>query len=274
VQDIRPLEARRYWWMRVEKLSDTKYALHDGMWSWRGNSAEAHDLQPVIWERKEDGDYITIRNCPNDGYSVTRYNFLARYLPRGLAFHFINDGKHYVKDEKGVDHYLPKFKCKWSYDASGVQYFEMLEDNKLVFKQTEHGFERMNGLQPMKTKRIDKELTKRYDLKLADMFSWMQAVLPVLGNTLENYEVRNRYCKALNEHAGFWYWTRYMNSIEVREILDDPEHDKRMPFAVMCAWESGMFDQTSYLFNPTKEGYSKLKQLIRKIGDMYTVELR
>ena len=279
-QDIRPIAERRYWWVRIEKINDNKYALHDGMWTWNrqnNQGMDAYDLEPITWERKADGDYITIRNCPNDGMSISRYNFLRWYLPEGLSFDYNNTGRHWVTDGKRVQHYLPKYKCKWNnYNpANSHATFEMIEDNKLVFKHTPEGFVRVNELQPMPTRRIDKELTKHYDVKTKELYDWMQAVLPILGETLNDYSTRNQYANALHQGAGFWYWTRYVEPMEMREILDDPEHEKRMPFAVMSAFEAGMFnDGSTQRFTPSKEGFSRLKQVVRKVAKLYAVELK
>ena len=186
-EDLRPLAERRYWWSRVWKISDTKYALLDGHWAWssaHGDSVREHTA-PIVWERKEDGDYMTVRSHMNDGISVSRYTFLDRWLPKGMRFDwYTTTGKHFIKHttDKGYhEYYLPKFKGNMDWQN---KIFTMLEDNKLVFKHTAGGFDRVGDLVPMQTRRINKDLDAIYKPKMKEMWEWMCVVLPVMGDSL------------------------------------------------------------------------------------------
>lgn len=270
-EDLRPLFARRYWWMRVEKLSDTKYALHDGMWGSGGRYKDS-DLAPIVWERKEDGDYITIRNCPSNAYAVARYNFLSWCVPSPMYFWFDN-GKHYVKNDN-VDCFLPKFKANFDWQNST---FEMLEDNKLVFKAEKDGtFTRANELQPKKTRRLDKDLKAKYDPMIAELWEWGKAVLPILGTSI--HANRGQYSEALCQ-TSYWYWDRYLTKNLAREIVENPEHDKRLSLVALAAYHAGAFGTYNYkndeggIFEPTSKNYSEFRKVIRKVVDVYAVEL-
>ena len=84
-KDRRPLGMRRYWWERIVKISDNCYLLSDG--SWARDDAEFHmQTAPIVWERKEDGDYLTVRSHMRGYISVSRYWFLSRNLPNGMDF--------------------------------------------------------------------------------------------------------------------------------------------------------------------------------------------
>lgn len=272
-EDIRPLTQRRYWWNRVQKISDTKYLLLDGHWGWQSNTGDPmrEITCPIMWERKEDGDYLTIRNHMNDGTSVSRYTFLRSHLPKDMFFNWEN-GKHYVKHHTtGVEHYLPKFKGKMDWQA---QTFEMYQDNKIVFKHDGKDFTRANELQPFKTRRIDKEVDKEFAPKVAELYEWMQIVLPVLGNTLN--DVRNDYANKLtgNEgYGGFWYWQKYIKPSEVRAILSDPEHEKRMALAVCLVNEANALDD-EYRFEVKHNTFTEIRKVIRKVADLYLTEAR
>ena len=271
--DLRPLTARRYWWNRVMKVSDTKYLLLDGHWAWTGNANDTlRELTaPIMWERKDDGDYITIRSHMNDGISVSRYTFLCDHLPKDMFFHWDN-GKHYVKHHPtGKDHYLPKFKGNMDWQAGT---FEMVEDNKIVFKHKDGEFTRANELQPFKTRRIDKEVDKEFAPKLAELYEWMQVVLPILGTTLN--DARTEYANKLtdnNGYGGYWYWQRYVKADEVRAILNDPEHEKRMALAVVLANEAVAMDsENRFMVKP--DTLSLMRKVIRKVANFYLVEAR
>lgn len=270
-QDLRPLNQRRYWWNRVMKVNDNKYLLLDGHWGWHSNfTNEMRELTaPIMWERKEDGDYITIRSHMNDGISVSRYTFLQNHLPNPLYFHYEN-GKHYVH-HNGTEHYLPKFKAQVDWSSGMI---EMIEDHKIVFKQDADGnFTRANELQPFKTRRIDKELDKKFKPKVAEFVEWMNVVLPILGETLVSG--RGSYAAKMTNDRGysFYYWSNYVNVKEVREILLDPEHEKRTALAVCLVNDINAVDREGR-FAPQPNMLSLLYQRVRKVAGLYAVELR
>jgi hypothetical protein len=269
-EDLRPLTERRYWWYRVVKITDTKYALSDGYWAWGGVSDLMREqTAPIVWERKEDGDYITVRNHLNGGTAVSRYDFLKSFLPQGMFFHYPQGGgKHFVS-HGGVDHFLPKFRGDMDWNAKT---FTMTEDNKLVFKAEGDGnFTRVNNLQPMQTRRIDKEVDRYFKPKMKEMWDWMQVVLPVMGDGLG--DAKDQYSKDLTEgKSSYWYWERYVDKNLVREILDNSEHDKRMALAGLLAYQADAI--TGGRFAPQKHSYAKFRDCLRKTGGMFAVELK
>ena len=270
-EDLRPLTERRYWWNRVVRISDTKYVLGDGNCEWYGSWGDPirEQTAPIMWERKEDGDYITVRNHMNGGTAVSRYEFLKSFLPIGMFFNYPQGGgKHFVS-HGGAEHFLPKFKADLDWNAKT---FKMVEDNKLVFKANGDGnFTRVNNLQPMRTRRIDKEVDAQYKPKMKEMWDWMCTVLPVMGDSLG--DAKNEYSKDLTEgKAGSWYWERYVDKNLVREILDNPEHDLRMALAGLSAYQASAI--TGGRFEPNKDSYAAFRNCMRKVGGMFAVELK
>jgi hypothetical protein len=270
--DLRPLQQRRYWWNRVMKVSDTKYLLLDGHWAWGQNAGDQlrEMTAPIMWERKDDGDYITIRSHMNDGISVSRYTFLMNHLPKDLFFHYEN-GKHYVKHHpSGQDHYLPKFKGKMDWQ-NGT--FEMHQDNKIVFKHKDGEFTRANELQPFQTRRVDKELDAQFKPKVAEFVEWMHVVLPILGETLVSG--RGDYANKVTDGKGysFYYWSNYVTAQEVREILLDPEHEKRTALAVCLINDIDAVTKEGR-FAPPPNLLSLLYPRVRKVANLYMVEQR
>jgi len=271
-EDIRPIAQRRYWWMRIQKINDNKYVLCDGHWMWSGNSSNDTDVReltvPITWERKEDGDYITVRNHMNGGASVSRYTFLKDFLPRNMFFHYPEgSGKHYVRTG-ATDHYLPKFKGKMDWSA---RTFEMIEDRKLVFKAVNGDWVRVNDLQPMQTRKIDKPVDQHYKPKMKELWDWMGIVLPIMGDKLG--DAKGEYASQLTDgKASYWYWERYVEKNLIREILDNPEHDKRMALAGLLAYKVDAV--TGGRFDPQKYSYAKFITVLRKTGGMLAVELK
>jgi hypothetical protein len=264
-EDVRPIAERRYAWKRIEKLDDNTYALDDGNHWYNMNLTEDQKLMPypILWQRKEDGDYLTIRNHINDGISVSRYEFLSRYLPADMRFHYDN-GKHYVRHE-GVDHYLPKSKSTYDYNNRTI---DVQRDCKIVFKHVDGKFTRANELQPFKTRRVDKEAEKDLKPKMKEYWEWMNIVLPVLGETLRD----NRSQYAENMGLSAWWWTRSISPELVMEIINNPEHEHRMSFAVLSAFEIEAVEGKR--FEPKPDSFGKFLKLLRRVGNIYATELK
>jgi len=280
--DLRPLGERRYWWNRIMKVNDNKYLLLDGHWtgSWNAPSNNPNmqaQTCPIMWERKDDGDYLTIRSHMNDGISVSRYTFLDRFLPYGLGFDWYSEtGKHYIVQKTGdagrhedKRHYLPKFRGNMDWNNNK---FEMVQDNKIVFKVEADGkLTRANELQPYRTRRIDKELDTKYADKVIELWTWAKDMLPILGNTVR--ENRYEYAQKLTGGGSYWYWTKQVNQAELCAILDDPEHEKRLALAVCLANEVGAISNDGRFEHKVDTMY-QIKQSIRKAGKFFVVENR
>jgi hypothetical protein len=269
-EDARPIAERRYAWKRISKIDDNTYALEDGNGWYSTSLTDEQKLMPypILWQRKEDGDYITIRNHINDSTSVSRYDFLYRYLPQEMRFHYEN-GKHYVRYE-GVDHYLPKSKTEFDYNTKTVKVYQ---DSKIVFKHVDGKFIRANEPQPFRTRRVDKELEKTLKPKIKEYWDWMNIVLPVLGETIH----ANRTQYGENMGVSVYWWTRNIQPKRVLDIIENPEHEHRMNFAVMIASEIGAINNdidNAYRFNPHSDSFSKMLKLLRRVGNLYATELK
>lgn len=275
-EDIRPIGNRRNWFNRIIKISDTKYILHDSSYMYLSSNDQA-EYAPIIWERKEDGDYLTVRLCSSGSYSISRYAFLGNYLPNPLWFRMEN-GKHYiVEDGKGwgtqktSEHYLPKFKLKLDANQNWV----MDQDFYLQFKHVGGKFTRTTELLPMKLRRLDKDLVSKYDPLIKEMWDWAHIVMPILGDTMKHSATRSGYAEVFK--SSFWYWDRTVDSNLVRDILENPEHDDRMALCALACYNAGVFstDGSDGRFNPThKKAFSEFKKVLRKVADVHAVELR
>ena len=199
----------------------------------------------------------------NDNISVSRYAFLERYLPPEMRFHYEN-GKHYVR-YAGVDHYLPKSKATFDWNNRTL---DLYQECKIVFKHVDDKFIRANELQPFKTRRVDKEAEVEFKPKLKAYWDWMNAMLPVLGDTLRTN--REEYARNLGLSA--WWWKRSINPQLVKDIVENPEHEHRLNFAVLVAFEIEAVDNNR--FDPKPDSFSKLLKLVRQVGNLYATELR
>jgi hypothetical protein len=180
-----------------------------------------------------------------------------------MRFHYEN-GKHYVRYE-GVDHYLPKSRTDFDYTKRTIN---VHQDCKIVFKHVDGKFVRVNELQPFKTRRVDKEAEKELKPKMKEYWEWMNIVLPVLGETIHT----NRSQYGENMGLSTWWWTRNIQPTLVMEIINNPEHEHRMNFAVMIASEIGAIE--NHRFEPKTDSFGKMLKLLRRVANLYAVELK
>ena len=274
-EDIRPIWARRYHWRRVAKINDNKYVLHDGDYKVGRTFEESCDLAPITWERKADGDYMTVRNCHAPYYSMSRYAFLSQALPRSMWFK-IDNGKHYIV-QGDKEHYLAKFKAHYD---SNLHKHVVTEDMTITFKHLGgNEFERVSELLPMKVRRMNKDLKAKYDPLIKDMWDWACVVLPILGETMHDWNTRGAHAEKVSGNASAWYWDRGTDPKTIREIVEDPEHESRLSLVAIASWNAGAFDTGSKeyknkTFAPSKETFREFKKIMRKVIDVSAVELR
>jgi hypothetical protein len=201
--DVRPIWARKRKFERIKKIDDNTYALLDGtyggtMWA-TGNNQQASDeheyentMAPIVWMRREDGDYIRIRNYKKANGGLQRYNFLYEYTPDRMRM-IRNNGKlsFQVPTEHGrVDFPLPK--CNVVYDH---QTGKLLSDDNtfLMFRVNVDGTYTRVGTLLCPTARIDKELKQSLKPHIAGFYEFCAAVTPMLDmswSTLREYKAQ------------------------------------------------------------------------------------
>jgi len=269
MQDRRPLNSRWKWWERVYKFNDNTYGLCDGHEWWWGGKEELMQTCPILWERKADGEYITIRNHYHRWQtSWTRFDFLAWYLPVGITFWY-ETGKHYINYED-KDYALPKMVSNVKWGQSGS--IEVLYDHKIIFKREGNNFTRVNNLLPVPTKRKS-ELAYQYQDKILKLWDWANIMLPVLGDSL-THEGLSVYSDLMTDNKnGMWYWRQETNPKQILEILDDEEHPKKMALAVCIAYATESIGM-GWHFKVADKSRQKFVDMLRKLGGMYDVDYK
>lgn len=235
--DVRPLGERRYKWQRIIKVDDNTYALTDGSWSEMSyNGSAPHEKEynrktaPILWERREDGEYVSVRGCLGTGYSISRYDFYWRYLPNNLK-HTSNtrQGQHWIENKStGECHILPKIPYRYDYQSKTIGHYE---DKSLVFKRDGDKFVRVGEVQ-VKGTRIDKDKKAEVKPLIREFYEWMQAVAPMVAS---GYSARHDYAKIMEEHGivqSAWLAMRFeLYGNKVREILEQDDHPCRVALA-------------------------------------------
>ena len=232
-EDIRPIAERRYKWNRIMKVDDNTYALLDGFYAGSPNNDVTTAMAPITVQRRDDGDYIRVRNGTHGSAWNSRYTFLMRYLPRGMDFQAdFRQGKHFVYLRQTHETYpLPKGTFNYDYSSNTITYDG---DEALWFKQTgADTFERAGHKLQVRTERIDKEAKKELKTEIKEFFNWMCTIGPMLDIS---YPAREQYLKELDYNSYRFYPARLDKDL-VRNVLTNTESDKRVALAaVICAY--------------------------------------
>lgn len=258
--DVRPIGDRGRKWERIKKIDDNTYALCDGNYGnciW-GNQPEQHEYEntmaPIVWMRREDGDFIRIRNHIKRGCSVTRYNFLAYHLPMHMWFKYNQQGKHWVhvrvnnplREPQGPRDYedYPLPKCNVQFDH---QKKTLVDDNVyLMFRVNGDGtFTRVGEALKVEVKKVDKELKKQWRERVDNFYGYCAAVAPMLDVT---WSGKNEYANQLREFLTIpganlrGAWVRDAKSVPtdlVRDIVTQEDHPMRVAFAALVVADIG-----------------------------------
>lgn len=243
--DVRPIGDRARKWERIKKIDDNTYALCDGnygnyIWSQANKAQHEYEnlMAPIVWMRREDGDFIRIRNHHHKMTGVTRYNFLTYNLPIGMRFHYNQSGKHYVR-AAGEDFFLPK--CKVNFDHQRKD--SVTDDGMfLMFRVNGDGtFTRVGDKLKVEVTRVDKDEKKQWRDKLDAFYQYCAAVAPMLDLS---WSGRNDYSTMVRdyvkEHVNAPTWIRNTVSIPsqiMRDVVTNDEHPIRVAVAAMVVYD-------------------------------------
>lgn len=249
--DVRPIGERKRKWERIKKIDDNTYALLDGnygrtMWGQRDEVLHEFEntMAPITWMRREDGDFIRIRNHNKDNISVTRYNFLHWHLPDGLRFGYNQQGKHWVR-HNGEDLPLPKCKVRLVND-NGAR--TVHDDNMyLIFRANKDGtFTRVGDKLMVEVQKVDKDEKKLWRDKLDAFYNHCAALAPMLDI---GWSGRNEYTNMVREHLNNTpganlrgVWIRNTKSLPpefMREVVTHEDHPLRVAVAAMVIYDIG-----------------------------------
>jgi len=257
--DVRPIGDRSRKWERIKKIDDNTYALVDGNYGnciWN-NHPEQHayenTMAAITWMRREDGDYIRIRNHTKRGFSVARYNFLHWHLPSTMRF----KGSHLYaerriasnghSDPQGPKDYedFPLPKCNVQFDHGTKQ---LVDDNVyLMFRVNGDGtFTRVGEALKVEVKKVDKELKKQWRERVDNFYGYCAAVAPMLDVT---WGGKNEYANQMKEFLMGGgngnlrgAWVRDAKSVPtelVRAIVTQEDHPMRVAFAALVIADIG-----------------------------------
>jgi hypothetical protein len=251
--DVRPIGDRNRKWERIKKIDDNTYALLDGnygncIWSNTPGQHEYEDtMAPITWMRREDGDFIRIRNHAKSGMSVTRYNFLAYNLPVDMGFKYNQQGKHWVraKTPTGYEDFpLPKCNVRFDWNRKVVQNDDEVY---LMFKVNGDGtFTRVGEQLMVEVKRVDKEVKKQWRERVDNFYTYCAALAPMLDTS---WNGKHEYANQLREHLmnsgngnlnGVWIRdTRSIPPEFMREVIAQEDHSMRVAVAALVICDIG-----------------------------------
>ena len=291
--DIRPLGKRSKWWERIIKVDANTYALADGWWASQHGRPDLDEEDkefalfhvkygaPIVWQRREDGDYIQIRSNFNDSGSYSRYKFLDQYLPQSLNHGYDQSGLHWIS-YNGTRHLLPKGRMRHDHDHKSKKWNTVEHvDKYLEFKQSGvKQFDLSHGDYKKSSPIVDKEVAKHYKQAIRDLWDYARVVLPVYGYTL--FDQQREKFEVLGNR---WEWNKDQKMI--RDILDHPEenaekrlalcvvlavdiHAYEMRYVVRTAGNSSWRHPDGAMFKEDEKSWDKFRRVIHRIGGMMT----
>ncbi len=297
--EVRPLGKRGRKHERIVKVNDNSYALLDGMVGLTIHQSPPHPLQldyelsmaPVLWERRADGDYVRIRNMPINQMTFGRARFFEHVLPDGLEF-VVDSGRHEIvakeRDSQNTAWYtarrypLPKTEMAFDWNKMEVT----PDDGRLLwFKQTDVGrWSRAGEPVTVRTAHIDAEEKAKWKPTIEAFYTWTCAMMPILGlrgSLYNDYrEYRDQMFQYVNAVMGKtvvnnWFGMRATTVPEsiAREIIADPEHEKRVAFAALVIYESGL-DAPVHTTDEIRNARARFNRVMNKtLGLFKTVEV-
>lgn len=248
--DVRPISARNRKWERIKKVSDNKYVLMDGnygrtMWANNNNNNDPalheyeNNMGPIVWERREDGDYITVTNHNKPNTSVTRYNFLFWHLPSAMRFHYNQSGKHFVR-VNNEDYALPKSDYV-PVNANGIYSHCTGTLNRLEFRAEPDGtFTRTGDTLAFPTTLVDRDLKKNMKPIIKRIWEDCQLYAPMLDVSWDaqaEYRQQIHDCDTFKQGRFARFWSlKDAPAPLTKAVLCDPTNEAYIPLiAFICA---------------------------------------
>ena len=249
--DVRPINDRKRKWERIKKIDDNTYALLDGNYGrtiWGAPQPyEQHEFEntmaPIVWMRREDGDFIRIRNHTKNNISVTRYNFLAYNLPTTMAFQYNQQGKHWVRTSTpdGYENFqLPKCDVKLDHKNKILH-----DDNMfLLFKVNNNGtFTRVGDKLPVEVKKVNKEVKTQWRQHVDNFYTYCATIAPMIDTS---WGGRHDYTAQLREYLAsvdmlkHGMWVNRAASIPqelMRDVVAQEDHPMRVAVAALVIYD-------------------------------------
>lgn len=248
-RDIRPIADRHRKWERIDKISDTCYALMCGRTfgdrvykSWRHRDVEvkpdiAASYAPIAWHRIKDKDVISVSNAYYSR-AVTHHDFLRKWLPRGMIF--VNkNGKHFLRVQH-TDGWVTYSLRIADLDGKQAKY------NSFNLKFTSNGdgtfapYKLPDVANKKQVKRVDKALKKRFKVRLEEFNQWVMAMGPLFPKDWQSRDEAQKQAQAYINKVPSYHNMRLWNVDRLptelaREALIYPEHPLRM-YLGMEAW--------------------------------------
>lgn len=284
-QDVRPIGDRRRKWERIIKIHDNMYILTDGNYdrtlfgSYTPDKLEiTKTMGPILWERRDDGDYITVTNHLQGNAACTRYHFLHDYLPRGVNFHHEHGSWELgVHTPTGYTKYpLPKSNARTHYDPATHECVIDGVVRSLTFKALgSDEFVRAGAPVDVRTKRINKEKKKQWKpaIKrvLEDVYLY-HGMLDISWNAMNRYSQQVGVALYMlgNKRDTSEQTTRFF-----AEVLSNPEHEHYIAVlaAVIHATRFEHVDhEQSWLRITEVQAKANFNRLMNNILDLYEYE--
>jgi hypothetical protein len=262
--DIRPVGQRRRKGERIIKINKNCYAIDGGDNFSIRDKAEIRGTAPIVWTRKPDGDYITVRNTSYASYCL--YNFIRQQLPTGLDFQWYGGKQSVVYNGEKVTLPRPKYRpwvAQYVRQAlkNGTQRSDMSPfyrkaplkpdtECNVTFKQVgDCEFELVGDKPSLKVNRkyVNKSLKDKYRTSITELREYIEAMGMLFPKPSHGYNPDCPY-RALSgvseerirsfgrEFTGGKWLTATQNIDTTREIMSNPELGELRHYLAFDIW--------------------------------------
>jgi hypothetical protein len=249
-RDIRPIDSRSRKWERIQKISDTCYALMCGHTygdtcfnSWRFKDVVASpdivaSYAPIAWHRIEDKDVISVSNA-HYAQPISHHQFLRAWLPRNMLVS-VKNGKHFLKVQQ-AEGWATYSLRRADPDEKQAKY----NNYNLKFVSNGDGtfapYKLPETADKVARKRVDTDLKKRFKVRLEEFNQWVMAMGPLFPKDWKSRDeaqrAANEYIQKVPSYHNHRLWNVHQIPPELaREALIYPEHPLRM-YLGMEAWK-------------------------------------
>ena len=246
--DVRPISERDRKWERIKKIDENTYALCDGNYGNiiyglnHSNMEHAYEnsMAPIVWMRRQDGDFIRIRNHSKGHSSVTRYNFLRYTLPLGLRFRYNTQGKHWVEARVRMGEYefYPLPKCGVHMNYTTKKFTD--DDVYLMFRSNGDGtYTRVGKNLVTEVRRVDRDLKQQWKPRIDAFYEYCAAIAPLVDTS---WSSRHEYANQIAEWEGtptmrYIRDTRAVPVDIVRDIITKEDHPLRVALVALVLYD-------------------------------------
>jgi len=278
-EEFRPLGSRKRPYERIIKVDEGTYALTEGNYNPRANH-EGNMVHlttaPILWERKPEGDFISIRGCPKGAHWPTRWAFIATYLPMSIRLACHQEGIHQHQIYYGGAAY-PLLPIQVERSGAKVRDLIHTNDMSIVFKALPDGTFERSGVVEVTTKKVDKERKAQLKPEMEEFYKYILTMAPFVVADFKDFAVRMKHisyldAKGIVKADSFGFAVCNLLADRVRPLLTAPD-DSEDKMKLMWVVSDGLYFSAVGGKESLKHFRARYNRWFIDLFDLYKKEL-